>query len=102
MKTIFSTQGTSRYRHIKCTGWLLTCQTGIKRGYNLAAVSFDGDGETDNAMGFHRFMESPYQRKLSSTRNYILNKGMKLKMRMERLLKTELYQFTDNAKSLSV
>jgi hypothetical protein len=26
---------------------------GIKAGYNLAAVSFDGDGETEQRSGFH-------------------------------------------------
>jgi hypothetical protein len=52
MKTIFSTRFISRYRYIKRTGWLRISQTGIKERIYLAAVSFDGDGETDNAMGF--------------------------------------------------
>jgi hypothetical protein len=72
-----------------------------KRRYNLAAVSFDGDGETGQRTGFilgsmasHSLAES-----FLSTRTIVFS-TMKLKMLMVRLPKTRLYQFTDTVNIL--
>jgi hypothetical protein len=58
---------------------------GIKGGYNLAAVRFDGSGETGQRNGFHIgvYGESFISESFSINPNYcILNKATKLKMLM--------------------
>jgi hypothetical protein len=63
---------------------------GIKGGYNLAAVRFDGSGETGQRHGFHIGVYSSHSlvKAFLYNPNYcILNKATKLKMLMVRLPK---------------
>jgi hypothetical protein len=65
---------------------------GIKGGYNLAAVRFDGSGETGQRRISYWGLWRVIHESFYPTPNYcILNKATKLKMLMVRLPKTRLY-----------
>jgi hypothetical protein len=67
---------------------------GIKGGYNLAAVRFDGSGETGQPTDFilgSMASHSLVKAFLSNPNYCILNKATKLKMLMVRLPKTRLH-----------
>jgi hypothetical protein len=94
MNTIYSTLAllVSLATSVQAQDTVHQSNAGIKGGYNLAAVRFDGSGETGQRHGFHIgvYGESFISESFSINPNYcILNKATKLKMLMVRLQKLD-------------
>jgi hypothetical protein len=86
-------------KELKSTG-------GIKGGYNLAAVRFDGDGETEQRSGFHVgvYGESFISESFSIQPELLYSQqGYKITNSSGTFTsKVGLYQFTNNVESVSI